>query len=97
MYDNLYKRVNPTKVNADQQVSVAQAAGLLASSHTFPEFSSHLLGVTPTAPYLEYLDHAAPVLLEPVRGPDGTVLISERPRSGIDWDEAAVQRLPDGD
>jgi mandelate racemase len=78
-------------------MALAQAAGLLASSHTFPEFSSHLLGVTPTAHYLEYLDHAAPVLLEPVRVRDGTVLISERPGSGIEWDEAAVERLLDGD
>jgi mandelate racemase len=78
-------------------MALAQAAGLLASSHTFPEFSSHLLGVTPTAHYLEYLDHAAPVLTEPVRVRDGNVLISERPGSGIEWDEAVIRRLLAGD
>ena len=74
-------------------MALAQAASLPASSHTFPEFSSHLLGITPTARYLEYLDHAGPILIEPVRVQNGRVLISERPGSGIEWDEALIQRL----
>jgi len=76
-------------------MSLAQAAGLPSSSHTFPEFSSHLLGVTPTAHYLEYLDHAAPILTEPVEVSEGNVLIAERPGSGIEWDEAVIGRLTD--
>ena len=47
--------------------SLAEAASLPASSHTFPEFSVHLLGVTPTRHRLEYLDHAGVILTEPVR------------------------------
>jgi mandelate racemase len=72
--------------------ALAATAGLSASSHTFPEFSSHLLAVTPTARWLEYLDHAGPILAEPVRIKDGQALISDRPGSGIEWDEQAVQR-----
>ena len=71
--------------------ALAEAAGLPASSHTFPEFSVHLLGVTPTALWLEYLDHAGPILTEPVRIEDGYVLTPDRPGSGVEWDEAAVR------
>ncbi|MGH3248494.1 MAG: enolase C-terminal domain-like protein [Trebonia sp.] len=74
-------------------MALADAASLPASSHTFPEFSSHLLAVTPSATYLEYLDHARPVLAEPVRVQDGQVLVCGRPGSGIEWDEAAIRRL----
>jgi mandelate racemase len=72
--------------------ALADAAGLPASSHTFPELSAHLLGVTPTCRYLEYLDHAGPILTEPVRTEKGHVLTPDRPGSGLAWDEAAVQR-----
>ena len=73
--------------------ALAHAAGLPASSHTFPELSAHLLAVTPTALWLEYLDHAAPVLAEPVRIERGCALIPDRPGNGIMWDEAAIARL----
>jgi mandelate racemase len=73
--------------------ALAGAASLPVSSHAFPEFSSHLLAVTPGAVYAEYLDHARPILTEPVRVEDGHVRVSDRPGSGIEWDEAAVQRL----
>jgi mandelate racemase len=76
-----------------QAAALARAASLPASSHTFPEISAHLLGVTPTAHYAEYLDHAGPILAEPVQVRDGQLLISERPGSGVDWDEAVLGRL----
>ena len=72
--------------------ALAQAWGRLASSHTFPEFSAHLLGVTPTAHYLEYLDHAAPILMEPIQIKDGHALIPDRPGSGLEWDEDVIQQ-----
>lgn len=64
--------------------------GLSVSSHTFPEFSAHLLGVTRTAGWLEYLDHAGPILLDPVRVENGFAYPSERAGSGIAWDESAL-------
>jgi mandelate racemase len=76
-----------------QAAALARAAGLPASSHTFPEVSAHLLAVTPTAHYLEYLDHAGPVLAEPVCVREGHVLIPDRPGSGVEWDEAVLGRL----
>jgi mandelate racemase len=75
--------------------ALARAAGLPASSHAFPEFSSHLLGVTPTAHYLEYLDHAGPILAEPVEVRDGQVIIADRPGSGIEWNETVIRTVPD--
>jgi mandelate racemase len=76
-------------------MALADAASLPASSHTFPEFSSHLLAVTPGAAYLEYLDHARPILASPVQIKDGQVLVSDGPGSGLSWDEAAIRRLRD--
>jgi mandelate racemase len=72
--------------------ALAEASGLPASSHTFPELSVHLLGVTPTCHLLEYLDHAGPILQEPVRIEDGQAVTPERPGSGLEWDEDAVRR-----
>ncbi|MBI2751820.1 MAG: mandelate racemase [Burkholderiales bacterium] len=72
--------------------ALAQAAGLEMSSHLFPEASAHLLAVTPTCHWLEYVDWADPVLEEPARLQDGCVLISERPGLGMRWNEKAVKR-----
>ena len=72
--------------------SLAHAFGLEMSSHLFPEYSSHLLAVTPTRHWLEYVDWAAAVLRQPARVEDGQVIIPDRPGSGIVWDEAAVSR-----
>jgi mandelate racemase len=72
---------------------LAQAAGLPLSSHIFPEFSAHLLAVTPTRHWLEYLDVASAVLQEPVKVKDGHVLVPDVPGVGLEWDEDAVRRF----
>ena len=72
--------------------ALAQGAGAEMSSHLFPEISAHLLAVTPTCHWLEYVDWADAILAEPARLEDGSVVIAERPGSGIAWDEAAVKR-----
>ena len=72
--------------------AIAHAHGVEMSSHLFPEYSAHLLAVTPTAHYLEYMDWADPVLHEPIRISDGHALIPDRPGSGVAWDEAAIAR-----
>jgi mandelate racemase len=73
--------------------ALAQAAGLEMSSHLFPELSCHLLAVTPTCHWLEYVDWADAVLEEPARLNKGKVLISERPGVGMRWDEKAVRKF----
>ena len=72
--------------------ALAHAHGIEMSSHLFPEFSVHLLGVTPTCHWLEYMDWAAPLLQEPLRVKDGVACIPDRPGAGLVWDEAAVKR-----
>ena len=72
---------------------IARDAGMKMSSHLFPEVSSHLLAVTPTCDWLEYVDWAAPVLQEPVAIVDGNVPIPDRAGNGMQWDGAAVERF----
>jgi mandelate racemase len=72
--------------------ALAHAHGVEMSSHLFPEFSAHLLRVTPTRHWLEYVDWAAPVLLEPLAVRDGEALAPDRPGAGLEWDEEAVAR-----
>jgi mandelate racemase len=63
------------------------------SSHLFPEISAHLLAVTPTCHWLEYMDWANPILQEPFEVKNGNVIIPDRPGAGIAWNEDAVQRF----
>ena len=72
--------------------ALAQGAGLEMSSHLFPEASCHLLAVTPTCHWLEYVDWADPVLEEPAELKNGHVLIPQRPGIGMRWNEKAVRR-----
>jgi mandelate racemase len=73
--------------------ALAHAHGIEMSSHLFPEYSRHLLAVTPTCHWLEFVDWAAPVLAEPAQVKDGNVLIPDRPGAGIAWNEEAVKRF----
>ncbi|MBC8022742.1 MAG: mandelate racemase [Burkholderiales bacterium] len=72
---------------------IARDAGLRMSSHLYPEVSVHLLAVTPTCDWLEYVDWAAPVLEEPIRIVDGEARIASRAGNGLEWNSAAVERL----
>jgi L-alanine-DL-glutamate epimerase-like enolase superfamily enzyme len=70
--------------------ALTHAADTPTSSHAYPKVSAHLLAVTPTAGWLEYIDHAGPLLTEPVSTRDGYVTATDQPGSGIAWDEQAV-------
>lgn len=72
--------------------ALAQAAGMEMSSHLFPEVSCHLLAVTPTGHWLEYVDWADAILEEPARVKAGHVPVPERAGIGMRWDEKAVKR-----
>lgn len=71
---------------------LAESAGMPVSSHLYPEISAHLLCVTPTRHWLEYVDWASPVLEQPVQPRDGRVTPFEGPGIGIAWNEDAVRR-----
>lgn len=71
---------------------LAEAAGMPLSSHLFPEVSAHLLAVTPTCHWLEYVDWATPILQHPMRVDNGMAIPYGSQGTGIDWNEEAVQR-----
>ena len=71
--------------------ALAEAASLPVSSHIFIEASAHVMPVTPTALYLEFLDSAGAILREPLAVVDGAVT-ARGPGLGMDWDEAAVAK-----
>ncbi|MBH5373110.1 enolase C-terminal domain-like protein [Bradyrhizobium glycinis] len=72
--------------------ALAHAAGVEMSTHLFSEVSAHLLCVTPTAHWLEYVDWADAVLAARLQIKDGFALPGEEPGNGIEWDEAAVRK-----
>ena len=73
--------------------ALSAAAGIEISSHLFPEVSAHLLAVSPTAHWLEYVDWANPILKEPMNIADGHSLPRDVPGTGIEWDEHAVAKF----
>jgi mandelate racemase len=76
-----------------QASAMAADAGLRVSSHSFAEFSVHLLAATPTAHWLEHLDHLEPVSERPLQIVDGHAEVPAEPGVGLSWDEAALARL----
>lgn len=72
--------------------AIADAAGVQLSNHLYPEISAHLLRVTPTAHWLEWVDWALPVLRDPIVPVDGHLTASGRPGTDVSWDEAAISK-----
>ena len=70
----------------------ARTAEIPMSSHLYPEVSAHLLAATPTAHWLEYVDWANAILVEPLRIVDGFALPNTAPGNGLAWNEALVKR-----
>ncbi len=75
-----------------RSAAIAETFGVPFSSHLYPEFSAHLLRVTPNAHWLEWQDWAEPVLQRPFPVTGGMVRIPDMPGAGIAWDEDAVKR-----
>jgi len=73
--------------------ALVEPRGIPASSHLFPEISAHLLAVTPTSHWMEYVDWASPILKHPLRLEKGQAQIRVAPGVGLEWDEQAVQRF----
>ena len=72
--------------------ALAQAAAIPVSSHLFTEFSAHLMSVTPTAHWLEYMSWGDAVLEAPVAVNDGMICPSPAPGAGITWNEEGISR-----
>ncbi|MGI9303559.1 MAG: enolase C-terminal domain-like protein [Gammaproteobacteria bacterium] len=72
--------------------ALAEARAMPVSSHLFPELSAHLLAITPTRHWLEYVDWANPILAQPIAIEDGNAIIPDAPGHGMAWDEDAVRK-----
>lgn len=70
---------------------LAQASSIPVSSHLFVEASAHVLAVTPTCDWLEFMDFGSPILRTPCR-PERGMVTANGPGLGIEWDEASVTR-----
>lgn len=75
-----------------QAAALCEAAGLPVSSHLFQEASAHVLAATAGARWLECLDLAGDLVLDPIRLVDGTVA-ARGPGLGLAWNETVVARL----
>jgi mandelate racemase len=71
---------------------VAAAAGIQMSNHVYPEISAHLLRVTPTAHWLEWVDWASPILADPIVPVKGQITALNKPGTGIGWNEKAIAK-----
>jgi len=75
-----------------QTAGVAAAAGVQFSNHLYPEFAAHLLRVTPSAHWLEWVDWACPILAHPLQPEAGALTAPDQPGAGLVWDEHAVKK-----
>ena len=73
-------------------IALAEPLGMPISSHLFPELSAHLLAITPTCHWLEYMDWANAILREPLTIKDGNAVISGAPGNGLAWNEKTVEK-----
>lgn len=73
-----------------RSAAVAAAAEVPLSNHLYPEMSAHLLRVSDSAHWLEWLDWAIPVLAEPFVLDSGNLIIPDKPGTGIEWDEQYI-------
>lgn len=72
-------------------MGLARAVSMPVSSHLFIEASAHVLAVTPTCDWLEYMDFGSAVLQLPCALESGGVA-ARGPGLGLVWDEDAVAR-----
>ena len=72
-------------------MGMASAASMPMSSHIFIEASAHVLPVTPTCHWLEFMDFGSMILAEPYVIDKGHVT-AKGPGLGMAWDETAVAR-----
>ena len=72
--------------------TLAEAAGVPISCHSYPEVCAHLLPAAASAHWLEHVDIFDVLFTNPVKPANGVWCASDRPGIGLEWDEAVVVR-----
>lgn len=75
-----------------KSAAIAEVNNMDLSSHLFPEVSAHLMSVTPTADWTEWVDWANPIIKDPYQLKDGHIIIPDKPGTGIDWNEENLEK-----
>ena len=75
-----------------KSAAIAGAGGIPISTHFYPEVGSHVMRVSQSAHWLEWLDWADEILLDPFDIADGNVHIPNKPGIGIEWNEKVVNK-----
>lgn len=75
---------------------LARTHDIPLSSNFWPELSSQLLSLSPTAHWLQYSDWWSLLMKSPLQFSQGRALSSSEPGAGTDWDASIVEhyRLP---
>jgi mandelate racemase len=71
---------------------VAEAHSVPFSSHLSPDFSAHVLAATPSKHWLEFMDWAQDLMLDPLLPVAGFTTPRDTPGTGVEWNERAVAR-----
>ena len=71
--------------------ALAEAYKKPVSSHLYHEVSAHLMRVTPTADYLEWMNWSDPLFKEPYQVKDGYLKIPERPGVGLELNRDIIE------
>ena len=72
--------------------ALAEAYTKPVSSHLYHEVSAHLMRVTPTADYLEWMNWVDPLLKEPYQVKEGHLVIPDRPGVGLEFRRDVIDR-----
>ena len=73
-------------------VEVAARYGRPITPHLFTEIGVHLVATTPSAPWLEWMPWAEPLLRDPIAVRRGRAYVPDTPGAGMEFDPAAVAR-----
>ncbi len=74
--------------------NIAEAFNIKLSTHLYPEVSAHLMNITPTAHWLEWVDWANPILIDSgFRIKNGHYYVPEIPGTGIEWNEQNIEKF----
>ena len=76
-----------------KSAEIAQLKQINISNHLWPELSSRLLSCISESKWLEYCDWWNPILKRPLRIEQGYSAAEDTIGSGIEWDEAAIDRF----